>query len=135
MSEQGGPSLNQTLSRNLRFIYAMRRQNLEEFSRELGVGHTTVQNIFRQKSNLTLDTVELIAGNLDMSPIQLLSEHYPQADLTCSMLLLETLELFQPLPDEKRKQATALFCQLLELLSAGNREKMSSGEPNPGTAG
>ncbi len=141
MTEPSGHSLNQTLARNLRLIYAMRRQNLEEFSSELGVGHTTVQNIFRHKSNLTLDTVELIAKHLEISPVELLSEQYPKTDLVCSTLILETLDLFQPLPPSKRKQAAALFCQLLELLpvrdgeercpAQQDAEKAESASPGP----
>lgn len=113
-------SLNEILSQNLHLIYTARKQNIEEFSSELGIGHTTLQNIFHHKSNLTLDTLDMMAGRLRVSPLLLLSQQYTQADLECSVLLLETLELFQPLTPEKRKEAAALFCRLLELISAGN---------------
>ena len=113
-------SLNEILSQNLHLIYTARKQNIEEFSSELGIGHTTLQNIFHHKSNLTLDTLDMMAGRLRVSPLLLLSQQYTPADLECSVLLLETLELFQPLTPEKRKEAAALFCRLLELISAGN---------------
>ena len=113
-------SLNEILSQNLHLIYTARKQNIEEFSSELGIGHTTLQNIFHHKSNLTLDTLDMMAGRLRVSPLLLLSQQYAQTDLECSVLLLETLELFQPLTPEKRKEAAALFCRLLELISAGN---------------
>ena len=106
-------SLNEILSQNLHLIYTARKQNIEEFSSELGIGHTTLQNIFHHKSNLTLDTLDMMAGRLRVSPLLLLSQQYTQADLECSVLLLETLELFQPLTPEKRKEAAALFCRLL----------------------
>ena len=113
-------SLNEILSQNLHLIYTARKQNIEEFSSELGIGHTTLHNIFHHKSNLTLDTLDMMAGRLRVSPLLLLSQQYAQTDLECSVLLLETLELFQPLTPEKRKEAAALFCRLLELISAGN---------------
>ena len=34
-------SLNQNLTRNLRLVYQARRTTLVEFSRELGIGHST----------------------------------------------------------------------------------------------
>lgn len=38
-------SLNQNLTRNLRLVYQARRTTLEEFSCELGIGHSTLRNI------------------------------------------------------------------------------------------
>ena len=114
--EDKSRSLNETLSRNLQAIYAFRKKSMEEFSSELGIGHTTLQNIFHRRSNLRLDTVEVIADKLNMTPVELLSEQYPKESLTCSVLLLETLELFQPMTRAERRKAAVLFCQLLELI-------------------
>lgn len=47
-------SLNQSLTRNLRLIYRARRTTLEEFSCELGIGHSTLRNILRGQGNSTL---------------------------------------------------------------------------------
>ena len=113
-------SLNDTISKNLRMLYALRKRNLEEFSSELGIGHTTLQNILNRKSNLTLDTVEVIAKRLNLPPLSLLSPQYPDTDLTCAFLLLETLNLFQNMTYQRRQEAVAMFCSLLELFAEGD---------------
>ena len=111
-------SLNENLSRNLRMIYALRREtqkiNLAEFSNELRIGHTTLQNILRQKCNLTLDTVEMIAESLGLSPLQLLADQYPETDLTRGVLLLEVTGMCCGLPPEKRRRVAMQICRLLE---------------------
>ena len=117
MSEDVGHSLNRALSHNLRLIYALRKQSLEDFSSELGIGHTTLQNILHQKSNLTLDTVDLIAERLRTSPYHLLSNQYSESDLACAALVLEAVEFFLSFPSAKRKRVSALLCQLLEVLA------------------
>ena len=93
MSGEKRRSLNENLSRNLSLIYTLRREtekiNLAEFANQLGIGHTTLQNILRQKCNLTLDTVDLIAQRLDFPALQLLADQYPETDLTRGALLLE----------------------------------------------
>lgn len=128
MSGKTGRSLNENIARNLRMIYEFRynrEKSLEEFSSELGIGHTTLQNIFHKKSNLRLDTVEIIAENLKTSPLRLLSDQYPKSDLTCGVLLLEVAEVFQGFSPEKRRKVTTLFCQLLEELAEEEPEKHS----------
>lgn len=120
MSSEQGHTLSENLSRNLRLIYSLRenrKRNLEDFSSELGISHGTLQNIFSQRSNLRLDTVEIIAQRLNTPPIQLLSQQYPEAEVNHAALLLETVELFSALPPKRRKEAAALFCRLLALLA------------------
>lgn len=120
MSSEQGHTLSENLSRNLRLIYSLRenrKRNLEDFSSELGISHGTLQNIFSQRSNLRLDTVEIIAQRLNTPPIQLLSQQYPEAEVNHAALLLETVELFSALPPKRRKEAAALFCRLLVLLA------------------
>lgn len=117
MAKVSRHTLNHILAQNLRMIYNLRRGSLEEFSDELGVGHTTIQNILREKGNPTLDTLELMASRLGVSPLQLISFQYPEPNVVHASLLLETVELFQTAPPERRREAVALFCRLLELLT------------------
>lgn len=76
-------SLNQNLTRNLRLVYQARRTTLEEFSCELGIGHSTLRNILHGQGNSTLGTVEQIAQNLGVAP-QVLQR---QASILLSQLL------------------------------------------------
>ncbi len=130
-------SLNERLSRNLRLIYALRRQSLEEFSNELGIGHTTLQNIFHHRSNLTLGTLETLAQRLGVEPLQLLSEGYPEVDLASADLVLKTTDLFLSLPPKQRAKVVACLCQLLGDLALGKegrekqRKSSDGGESSP----
>ena len=115
-----GPSLNETLSRNLRMIYSLRQRrekNLEEFAGELGISHTTLQNILRRRSNPRLDTVEAIARGLKTSPQQLLSARYPEPDLTVSVVALETLDWFVALSPWKKEKIIPLIIQIMRTLA------------------
>lgn len=68
-------------------------RNQAEFARDLGIGHTTLQNLLAGKENPNADTIELLAWGLKMTPAQLVSGEavptYRAFDLIGSMM--ETL--------------------------------------------
>lgn len=109
-------SLNQNLARNLRLVYQARRTTLVEFSRELGIGHSTLRNILHGQGNSTLSTVEQIAQSLGVAPQVLLTGQHTEDRLLSALLLLEAVDCLKPLDPERRKQASILLSQLLELL-------------------
>lgn len=109
-------SLNQNLTRNLRLVYQARRTTLVEFSRELGIGHSTLRNILHGQGNSTLSTVEQIAQSLGVAPQVLLTGQHTEDRLLSALLLLETVDCLKPLDPGQQKQASILLSQLLELL-------------------
>lgn len=109
-------SLNQNLARNLRLVYQARRTTLVEFSRELGIGHSTLRNILHGQGNSTLSTVEQIAQSLGVAPQVLLTGQHTEDRLLSALLLLEAVDCLKTLDPERRKQASILLSQLLELL-------------------
>lgn len=109
-------SLNQSLTRNLRLIYRARRTTLEEFSCELGIGHSTLRNILRGQGNSTLGTVEQIAQNLGIAPQVLLTNQNTEECLLSALLLLEAVGCLRPLDPGQKRQTALLLSQLLELL-------------------
>ena len=121
MSGEKRRSLNENLSRNLSLIYTLRREtekiNLAEFANQLGIGHTTLQNLLRQQCNLTLDTVDLIAQRLDVPALQLLADQYPETDLTRGALLLEMVGMCGGLTPERRMRVAMQLCRVLEELA------------------
>ena len=122
MSGEKRRSLNENLSRNLSLIYTLRETekiNLAEFANQLGIGHTTLQNILRQKCNLTLDTVDLIAQRLDFPALQLLADQYPETALTQGALLLEMVGMCGGLTPERRMRVAMQLCRVLEELAEG----------------
>ena len=109
-------SLNQNLTRNLRLVYQARRTTLEEFSCELGIGHSTLRNILHGQGNSTLGTVEQIAQNLGVAPQVLLTGQHTEDRLLSALLLLEAVACLKPLDPGQQRQASILLSQLLELL-------------------
>lgn len=109
-------SLNQNLTRNLRLVYQARRTTLVEFSRELGIGHSTLRNILHGQGNSTLSTVEQIAQSLGVAPQVLLTGQHTEDRLLSALLLLEAVDCLKPLDPGQQKQASILPSQLLELL-------------------
>ena len=109
-------SLNQNLTRNLRLVYQARRTTLGEFSRELGIGHSTLRNILHGQGNSTLSTVEQIAQSLGVAPQVLLTGQHTEDRLLSALLLLEAVDCLKPLDPGQQKQASILLSQLLELL-------------------
>jgi len=109
-------SLNQNLTRNLRPVYQARRTTLVEFSRELGIGHSTLRNILHGQGNSTLSTVEQIAQSLGVAPQVLLTGQHTEDRLLSALLLLEAVDCLKPLDPGQQKQASILLSQLLELL-------------------
>lgn len=119
-------SLNQSLTRNLRLIYRARRTTLEEFSCELGIGHSTLRNILHGQGNSTLGTVEQIAQNLGIAPQVLLTDQNTEERLLSALLLLEAVGCLRPLDPGQRRQTALLLSQLLELLpSTAPRSQLS----------
>lgn len=119
-------SLNQSLTRNLRLIYRARRTTLEEFSCELGIGHSTLRNILRGQGNSTLGTVEQIAQNLGIAPQVLLTNQNTEECLLSTLLLLEAVGCLRPLDPGQKRQTALLLSQLLELLPpTGPRSRLS----------
>ena len=109
-------SLNQNLTRNLRLVYQARRTTRVEFSRELGIGHSTLRNILHGQGNSTLSTVEQIAQSLGVAPQVLLTGQHTEDRLLSALLLLEAVDCLKPLDPGQQKQASILLSQLLELL-------------------
>lgn len=109
-------SLNQNLTRNLRLVYQARRTTLVEFSRELGIGHSTLRNILHGQGNSTLSTVEQIAQSLGVAPQVLLTGQHTEDRLLSALLLLEAVDCLKPLDPGQQRQASILLSQLLELL-------------------
>lgn len=109
-------SLNQNLTWNLRLVYQARRTTLEEFSCELGIGHSTLRNILHGQGNSTLGTVEQIAQNLGVAPQVLLTGQHTEDRLLSALLLLEAVDCLKPLDPGQQRQASILLSQLLELL-------------------
>ena len=66
--------LQRTVGRNLRAYREARGLSQEAFADVLGVHRTYMGSVERGERNLTLKSVERIAGRLDLDPLALLAE-------------------------------------------------------------
>ncbi len=68
-------------------------RNQAEFARELGIGHTTLQNLLAGKANPNADTIELLAKGMNISPAQLVSGEFVPTEKAFDLIsgMVETL--------------------------------------------
>ena len=81
-------NISATIKRKLRGY-----RNQEEFAEELGIGHTTLQNILAGRGNPSADTIELLAKGLKMTPAQLVSGETVPVDRAFDLIsgMIDTL--------------------------------------------
>ena len=99
-------------------IRASRNQSISEFSEELGVSRSSMQELLKGNGNPRMDTVELIAERLQIDPLVLLSCSYSEGQLKNIMLLLETIDIISNLPDGKKVKFASLFQELILLMES-----------------
>lgn len=102
--------VGKSLSKNLIFIRRARGLSQEEFSRELHIARSTLQQI-EQGHTPTLTTLAHIAGRLDCPISLLLDEHSDP-----SRPIVTQLSWFASLSPEDQSQLLTLAEQLLILL-------------------
>ena len=81
-----------------------------------------MQNVKKGKANPTLGTVQQIGENLGVPPVSLLMEEYSDDQFMVAYKLLETLDSFQKLDQERRKESVMLFDRLVRLLFQDREE-------------
>ena len=108
--------LRQNFSQNIHALRLARQSTLEEFSYEIGIGKTTLQEIESGKGNSTLDTIETIACKLQIHPLSLLSKDLTKESLPLSLSLLHFSEIFCCLPKTEQCKALKHFETLIQIL-------------------
>ena len=105
-------NISATIKRKLRGY-----RNQEEFAEELGIGHTTLQNILAGRGNPSADTIELLAKGLKMTPAQLVSGETVPVDRAFDLIsgMIDTLH---PVMQRSAK----LLLEDLHQLFRGNRQ-------------
>ena len=93
-----------------------RRQSIAEFSEELGISRSSMQELLKGNGNPRMDTIEHIAARLQIDPAALLSCSFSQGQTETALLLLQVIDTFSGLSDEKRKRAAALLHELILII-------------------
>lgn len=108
-------SLRENLAHSMNIIRAARQLSICEFSEELYVARSTMQDILSGTGNPRMDTVEHIAEQLHMDPISLLCDN----EQNCPLLfpsLLHGLEFFDRLPAEEQSKLTYHLLEIATIL-------------------
>ena len=114
--------MNEIFYRKMKAFWKLHRSSIEEFAEETGISKTYVQNVKKGKANPTLGTVQQIGENLGVPPVSLLMEEYSNDQFMVAYKLLETLDSFQKLDQERRKESVMLFDRLVRLLFQDREE-------------
>lgn len=111
-------TLQKKLSNTMNALRISRRQSITEFSEELGVSRSCMQDLLKGNGNPRMDTVEHIANRLHMNPAALFSCSFTEEQLETALLLLQTVKVFSKLPEEERKRSAALFHELILIVGS-----------------
>ncbi len=107
--------LQQDLGKNLRAIRLAAGKTLDGFSEELCIARSTLQEVESGHSNSRMDTVQVIADKLDLSPVALLSP--TDEPLAPTLSLFRQLESYLKLPPQEQEEVDAAFHRIVQLLT------------------
>ncbi len=108
-------ALQKNLAGSLASIRAEQKKSLSEFAEELSISRSSLQDILKGKGNPTLSTVELMAEQLEMDPLLLLS--CPESEMRAAVYLSYLLDWFQQLSSEKQQEFAAAASTILAILT------------------
>ena len=122
-------NISATMKRKLREY-----RNQTEFAQELGIGHTTLQNLLAERCNPSADTIELLAKGLEMTPAQLISGETVPADRAFD-LISGMVEALHPATQRTAKILLEDLCQVFldseELYEQGSYWQYAVISPRP----
>ena len=88
---------------------------MTEFSEELEISRSALQEYLSGSGNPNLTTIEHIAKKLSVSPYFLLLGDFNEEQLGAFMKMIEILSLLSDLPPEKRKRFAELLLEIISL--------------------
>ena len=100
-------TIQRNIAAKLRFVMTERNQSLEEFSKELGISRSSLQEYLREGANPRIDTVELLANRLGCTPAELISDPSSYA-LGCTGSMPRVHPMLQPLAEEIYREVLRL---------------------------
>lgn len=112
------------LSKNITAIRNLRNLSQVEFSKELGISKSTLQEI-EQGCSPNLNTVECIANRLGMSVSVLLSDCLPPDQMCLLTRLIQVCDWYSAWSQEDRETFIKLLCRITQLVSRYSDESFS----------
>ena len=107
--------LNKNLSTILNIIKSERQKSMTEFSEELEISRSALQEYLSGSGNPNLTAIEHIAQKLNVSPCFLLLGDFKEDQLCVFLKMIDILSLLLDLPPEKRKRFAELLFEIISL--------------------
>lgn len=111
--------IRENMAEMMRLLKRYRRKTVEEFSEDLDISASTLQDYMGGRGNPTVIMIEHLAQKLGVDPITLISGKIEpeQSEIVC--LLLDTIQAVADLPQPRRLKFAALFQELVQLWGGG----------------
>lgn len=104
--------MQQNVARMMREFKAQRQVSLEEFSKELEISRSTLQDYLSGKGNPSVRTLDHIARKLDVDPLILVSGTFQPTQVNIVMMLFRTTKQVVAMPAEKRHELVTLIVRI-----------------------
>ena len=92
-----------------------RQKSMTEFSEELEISRSALQEYLSGSGNPNLTTIDHIAQKLNVSPYFLLLGDFKEEQLSAFMKMIDILSLVSDLTSEKRKRFAELLFEIISL--------------------
>lgn len=107
--------MQQNVAKMMRAFKEQRQISLEEFSKELEISRSTLQEYLRGDGNPSIRTLDHIAKKLNVDPLVLVSGSFKPNQVNIVMLLFRTTRQVVAMPAEKRHELVTLIVQIAEI--------------------
>lgn len=107
--------IQQNMADMMRTIKRQRGKSMAEFSEELEISSSTLQECLNARGNPTMKMVERLAEKLDVNPVALISGVVEPDKYQILLLLFDTVREVAILPQDKRLRFAELFLELIQL--------------------
>ena len=115
-------AIRQNIADTVRKKMAEQNRKLEEFSEELGIARSSLQEYLKGTANPRADAIELLAEKLKITPAELVSGSENPPGWEEAQAASRLAELFADLTDEKRQKAVQAFMDLVEAFTQDQKE-------------
>jgi len=107
--------LQENIANMLRAKKQLDGQSIDDWSEELGISHSTLQDYLKGSGNPTVKMIEHLADKLAIDPIALVSGKMDPEQYKIVLMMLDTVKAVSILPQTKRLRFAELFLELVQL--------------------
>lgn len=107
--------IQQNVADMMRAFKAERNQSTAEFSEELEISRSTLQEYLNGTGNPSVSMLDHIAEKLGIDPMVLVSGSFSENRLEIMLLMFRSVKAVTELPAEKRNCFAGLFLQIIDL--------------------